>query len=597
LRAQKEKLTLSQGDPVAIYHLSVKAFSRSAGRSATAAAAYRAAERIEDKRTGEVHDYTHKGGVEDTELVLPAGAPAWAQDRAALWNAAEEAERRKNSTVAREFEIALPEELTAEQRRELALAFAKELVERHGFAADVAIHQPSRHGDDRNYHAHILVSTRQLAPEGFTQKTRELDDKVWGSYAVQHWRERFAELQNSALERHGHVERVDHRTLEAQGIEREPTVHLGPHATGYERRTGEQSRRSQELDQQAAERAQARAAAQEQARELAEAQKRLEELERQAARIAREEARAAELRAEHQRAVERMRQEAKEREEAAKAREAAQEAAEAERIRAEISRIRQEQAERLKDSPPLFDLSRFSALAEPPRPEPAMQAPAQTREPTPTPKAPKPEREERAPGLLARVKGLFSRKEKPLEQERAPELAQTREPMPARATSGPEPEPQRRPALDLAADFDAILEKQRRELVARREEQERPRDPEHTEPERPQSLTDLIRAQVGAGLEESKDSWREEMRRKHQKAEEEAAKKRAEREGRAPEAQRPEPTPVRAAPQTQDAEAVKAAARESVARLREERRAGAEAERRQKEPPERKGPDRGDRER
>jgi hypothetical protein len=276
---------------VSIYHLSVKSFSRAAGRSATAAAAYRAAEKIEDKRTGEVHDYTRKGGVEGTELVLPAGAPEWAHDRAALWNAAEEAERRKNSVVAREFEVALPAELTAAQRRELAVALARELVERHGFAADVAIHQPSRHGDDRNYHAHILVSTRQLEPEGFTQKTRELDNKEWSSYAVHHWRERFAELQNQALERHGHEARVDHRTLAAQGLDREPTVHLGPHATGYERRTGEQSRRGQELDQHAQERAQVRAAAQEQARELAAAEKRLAELEREAARAALEESR------------------------------------------------------------------------------------------------------------------------------------------------------------------------------------------------------------------------------------------------------------------------------------------------------------------
>ena len=97
---------------MAIYHLSVKTISRSQGRSATAAAAYRAAIEIVDERTGEIHDYQRKGGVECTEIILPDNAPDWATDRAALWNAAEQAETRKNSTVAREFEIALPSELS-----------------------------------------------------------------------------------------------------------------------------------------------------------------------------------------------------------------------------------------------------------------------------------------------------------------------------------------------------------------------------------------------------------------------------------------------------------------------------------------------------
>ena len=112
---------------MAIYHLSVKTISRSAGRSATAAAAYRAGVEIADERTGEVHDYRRKGGVDSAELVLPVGAPEWAVDRAALWNAAEQAEKRKNSTVAREFEIALPAELSPDERQRLALDFAREL--------------------------------------------------------------------------------------------------------------------------------------------------------------------------------------------------------------------------------------------------------------------------------------------------------------------------------------------------------------------------------------------------------------------------------------------------------------------------------------
>ncbi len=240
--------------PVAIFHLSVKTVSRSAGRSATAAAAYRAGVKITDERTGDIHDYTRKGGVEFTDLVLPADAPEWAADRAALWNAAEQKETRKNSTVAREFEIALPDELTPVERQRLALDTARELVERHGCAADVAIHAPGADGDHRNHHAHILLSTRRLGPEGFTEKTRELDDQKTGPQMVTQWRERFARLQNERLHENGQEVRVDDRRLEAQGIDREPTRHLGPAASGYERRTGEPSRKRLDYEAEAAER-------------------------------------------------------------------------------------------------------------------------------------------------------------------------------------------------------------------------------------------------------------------------------------------------------------------------------------------------------
>ena len=237
---------------MSIYHLSVKTISRSAGRSATAAAAYRAGVKITDERTGQIHDYSRKSGVESAELVLPADAPKWAADRSALWNAAEQSETRKNSTVAREFEIALPAELSAEERRRLAVDFAREIVDRHGCAADVAIHAPSRGGDNHNHHAHILCSTRKLTQDGFTQKTRELDDRKTGE--VERWRERFATLQNGRLREAGIDARVDHRSLAAQGIDREPTRHLGVAATGYERRTGESSRKRQDFEREVAER-------------------------------------------------------------------------------------------------------------------------------------------------------------------------------------------------------------------------------------------------------------------------------------------------------------------------------------------------------
>lgn len=116
---------------------------------------------------GRVHDYTAKQGIEDSFVVTPEQAPAWAQDRAALWCAAEARETRRNSVTAREWELALPSEITR--------AFAEQLVERYGVAVDVAIHAPHREGDQRNHHAHVLTSTRTLGAEGFTDKTQVLD--------------------------------------------------------------------------------------------------------------------------------------------------------------------------------------------------------------------------------------------------------------------------------------------------------------------------------------------------------------------------------------------------------------------------------------
>jgi ATP-dependent exoDNAse (exonuclease V) alpha subunit len=224
-----------KGAAMASFHLAVKAISRGAGRSATAAAANRAGVEIEDERTGLVHDYTRKQGVEHQEIVAPDDAPSWVHDRAALWNAAEAAERRKDAKVAREYEIALPAELDAAQRRELALGFAREISDRYGVAVDVAIHLPGREGDHRNHHAHLLATTRRISPEGMGAKTRELDVKATASVEVEQLRERWAEMQNQALEHAGHIERVDHRSLKAQGIEAEPELKQGPAVTAMER--------------------------------------------------------------------------------------------------------------------------------------------------------------------------------------------------------------------------------------------------------------------------------------------------------------------------------------------------------------------------
>jgi len=224
------------------YHCSVKAVSRSAGRSVVAAAAYRLGERFHDERYATVHDYTRRRGVEATFTVAPADAPEWAHDPEALWNAAERAETRKNSTVGREVELALPSLLSPEDRQAITEEFAAELVERYHVAVSVAIHAPGRRGDDRNYHAHILFTTREMLPDGLGKKTRVLDDKKTGPLEVVKLRELAADIINRSLAAVNADIRVDHRSFKDRGIDREPTSHLGPAASEMERR-GEASSR------------------------------------------------------------------------------------------------------------------------------------------------------------------------------------------------------------------------------------------------------------------------------------------------------------------------------------------------------------------
>lgn len=203
---------------MAIYHLRATMISRSQGRSATAAAAYRVAERIEDRRTGLVFDYAARGGVDHTEILAPDHAPDWVHDRSELWNRVEESETRKNSQVAREVRVALPDELTHAQRVALVRDYAQAQFVDRGMVADIALHAPGRIGDERNHHAHILLTTRELDAEGsvpgggFTTKNRD-----WNKVEVlEGWREAWARDSNTALERAGIEDRVDHRTLVAQ---------------------------------------------------------------------------------------------------------------------------------------------------------------------------------------------------------------------------------------------------------------------------------------------------------------------------------------------------------------------------------------------
>lgn len=212
---------------MAIYHLSVQVIGRSAGRSAVAAAAYRAGERLVDERTGQVHDYSRRRGIE-SEILAPAQAPAWIQDRERLWNAVEASERRKDSQLAREINIALPLELSREQARELVRGYVQEQFVAQGMVADVAYHW-----DRHNPHVHVMLTLRAIGPDGFGAKVRE-----WNrTEALEGWREAWERHANRALERAGRSERIDHRSLEAQGItDRLPTIHEGPHVRAMARR-------------------------------------------------------------------------------------------------------------------------------------------------------------------------------------------------------------------------------------------------------------------------------------------------------------------------------------------------------------------------
>ncbi|WP_054000488.1 MobQ family relaxase [Ahrensia marina] len=229
---------------MAQYRLSANVISRGAGRSATAAAAYRAGIRIEDERTGIVHDYTAKRGVLHTEILTPADTPDWMQDRAQLWNAVEAAERRKDAQLSREIQLSLPHELTQEQQANLVRRFVEEQFVDSGMVADIAIHAPSSDpaADERNFHAHVMLTMREFVG-GDWAKTKNRD---WNNpELLEQWREAWADHQNRELERIGSSERVDHRSLEDQGIMREPQKHMGPIATEIER-DGRSSHRGNE---------------------------------------------------------------------------------------------------------------------------------------------------------------------------------------------------------------------------------------------------------------------------------------------------------------------------------------------------------------
>lgn len=225
---------------MAIYHFSIKPISRGDGRSAVAAAAYRSAQKLDDQRYGKVQDYERKSGVELSQIYAPADAAPNLLNRNELWNTVEKSENRKDACLAREFEIAFPDELNEQQRKNMLDELCKQIVNKYGVVVDASIHAPHTEvgSDERNYHAHIMFTTRAIDPSTglFSSKKYRDFNKDLGSKTTKEWRESFAILTNKHLENGGFESRVDHRSLKDQGSDLEPTIHEGPEVTQLRRR-------------------------------------------------------------------------------------------------------------------------------------------------------------------------------------------------------------------------------------------------------------------------------------------------------------------------------------------------------------------------
>ena len=210
---------------MAIYHFSAQVISRSQGRSSVAASAYRAAEELYDERLGKTYNFSKKSDVLEKEIMAPEGAPDWLQDRATLWNAVEQKESRKDAQLAREINISLPKELSNEQNWELVKDFVKHEFVSKGMVADLTFH--AGHSElERQPHAHVMLTMRELTQEGFGQKIRSWNDRE----LLKSWREHWADRCNLELARHGLDIQIDHRSLDAQAINLEPQSKIGPRA-------------------------------------------------------------------------------------------------------------------------------------------------------------------------------------------------------------------------------------------------------------------------------------------------------------------------------------------------------------------------------
>ena len=212
---------------MAIYHFSAKVISRATGSSALAAAAYRSASRLHDERLGRDHDFTKKAGVVHSEVMLPGNAPENFADRATLWNTVEAAEVRKDAQLAREVEFAIPRELTQEQGIALARDFVPREFVARGMVADLNVHWDIGADGQPKPHAHVMLTMREVNADGFGAKVRD-----WNrTDLLERWREAWANHVNQRLAELDVDARIDHRSLEAQGIELEPQNKIGPAAS------------------------------------------------------------------------------------------------------------------------------------------------------------------------------------------------------------------------------------------------------------------------------------------------------------------------------------------------------------------------------
>jgi len=230
---------------MAIYHCSTKTVNRSSGRTAVASSAYRSGEKLKDERTGLTHDFTRKDGVAHSEIISNLDIEI---DRSQLWNLAEKSENRKDARTAREWVIALPDELDADQRKDLAKAFATALVDRYGVIADLAIHEPSKGGNDKNHHAHIMLTTRkaELDPENNLILTTKAEIELSNAKRktlnmgttqedIKQIRATWADLANHALEQAGQQQKIDHRSYADQNNGLQATIHEGTSVTQLRR--------------------------------------------------------------------------------------------------------------------------------------------------------------------------------------------------------------------------------------------------------------------------------------------------------------------------------------------------------------------------
>jgi ATP-dependent exoDNAse (exonuclease V) alpha subunit len=214
---------------MAIYHYHVDIFTRSKGQSAVAAAAYRSGEKIKNEYDGKTHDYSRKKGIVYQEILLPENAPKEFSDRAELWNAIEKKDKRRDSQLARSLEISLPIEFTTEEQIELIKEYTSKTFVSAGICADITIHDRA----DGNPHAHVMLTMRDVDENGFGGRCKsERGNAFFQKDKIHEWRKDWADMTNRRLQEKGFKQRIDHRSLEAQGVNREPKKYMGLNYSG-----------------------------------------------------------------------------------------------------------------------------------------------------------------------------------------------------------------------------------------------------------------------------------------------------------------------------------------------------------------------------